>query len=96
MMRAYSTKNGLRLAASHLPEAENAVRAAIRDLGLDDTPTARPAKFSVRLLVSSTGQRMRNAGAGLMHPRKRRAHSLDAYETTGFSPPADATGDGNG
>lgn len=29
----------------------------IPDLGLDDTPTARPAKVSVRLLVSSVGQR---------------------------------------
>jgi Transcriptional Coactivator p15 (PC4) len=89
----YPTKQGLRLAASHLLECDNALQAAIRELALNDTPTAQPARFSVRSLVSSAGQRLRSSGARVTHPFKRRDHVLDAYETTGSSPPANATGD---
>jgi hypothetical protein len=91
----YPTKQGLRLGASHLLECENAFQAAIRELGLHDTPTAQRPQSSLRSLVSSAGQRLRSSGARVTRPFKRRDHALDAYETTGFSPPADATEDGN-
>jgi hypothetical protein len=81
----------LGLAASHLPECNNAFQAAIRELGLNDTPTAQPAGFSVHSLVSSAGHRLWSSGARVTHSFKRRHHALDAYETTGSSPPADAT-----